>query len=560
MKTTLLRINRRLESIENAPGWAAAPMLLGALALIVAVVGLFWDVAYHIDHGRDANLLTPAHLMILAGLLGLGAAAVSSIVLATILRAETGWRAGPLRIPHAALPMGLMSGSSLAGFPLDDLWHRTYGIDVTLWSPTHLVMIGGAAFGTFAVALFAAEARGLKPSVRLPLWRRLFLFGAIAIGLSVFELEFDFGVPQWQMLFHPLLVALAAGIALTAARSALGRGGALGTAATFLLMRVLLALIVTGLGHTTPMFPLLAVSALCVEAAFLLERRLGSLAAAGLAGLLIGTLGMAGEWVWTRLVFPFPWQPSMLAGMWMPFLIAIAGALVGTAFGQVAGRKPVSIPGPLVGIGVLAIAALLAMPLPKQSEALTANLAVTPASDWTPGHDRYGRPAFERTVNLQLDLSDPAATRGTEYFRVIAWQGGGRRLVNLRETAPGHFEAQGGIPTGGGWKSIALLGNGNRMMAIPISMPPDPEYGKPGVEAVSATRTFVPSEQLIQSEAHGGAPWVAAAAYAGLLTTVVVWILSLALACRAISGGTERLTPVSHLFRLRLRRKPHLSN
>jgi hypothetical protein len=92
--------------------------------------------------------------------------------------------------------MGLMSGSALVAFPLDDLWHRTYGIDVTFWSPTHLMMVGGAVFGPFALAIFAAEARGLSPGARIPLWRRLFLFGAIALGISVFELEFDFGVPQ----------------------------------------------------------------------------------------------------------------------------------------------------------------------------------------------------------------------------------------------------------------------------------------------------------------------------------------------------------------------------
>ena len=33
---------------------------------------------------------------------------------------------------------------ALMGFPLDDIWHRIFGQDVTLWGPTHLMMIGGA--------------------------------------------------------------------------------------------------------------------------------------------------------------------------------------------------------------------------------------------------------------------------------------------------------------------------------------------------------------------------------------------------------------------------------
>ena len=34
---------------------------------------------------------------------------------------------------------------ALVGFPLDDGWHRLFGQDVTLWGPTHLMLIGGAS-------------------------------------------------------------------------------------------------------------------------------------------------------------------------------------------------------------------------------------------------------------------------------------------------------------------------------------------------------------------------------------------------------------------------------
>ncbi|MDQ3306118.1 MAG: hypothetical protein M3535_09110 [Actinomycetota bacterium] len=33
----------------------------------------------------------------------------------------------------------------LAAFPLDELWHRAFGIDVTLWSPTHLMLVGAGS-------------------------------------------------------------------------------------------------------------------------------------------------------------------------------------------------------------------------------------------------------------------------------------------------------------------------------------------------------------------------------------------------------------------------------
>ena len=39
--------------------------------LLIAVIGFYWDVAWHIDFGRDTkNLFTPPHVMILVGLWG----------------------------------------------------------------------------------------------------------------------------------------------------------------------------------------------------------------------------------------------------------------------------------------------------------------------------------------------------------------------------------------------------------------------------------------------------------------------------------------------------------
>jgi hypothetical protein len=49
---------------------------------------------------------------------------------------------------------------ALLGFPLDDIWHRIFGQDVTLWGPTHLMMIGGAGFSTLSALMLNHE--GLK--------------------------------------------------------------------------------------------------------------------------------------------------------------------------------------------------------------------------------------------------------------------------------------------------------------------------------------------------------------------------------------------------------------
>ena len=61
--------------------------------------------------------------------------------------------------------------------------------------------------------------------------------GGVLAALSIYQGEFDFGVPQFRLLFHPVLLAFAAGVALTMGRIVAGRGAALGAVAFFVLVR-----------------------------------------------------------------------------------------------------------------------------------------------------------------------------------------------------------------------------------------------------------------------------------------------------------------------------------
>src|SRR5204863_9711191 len=143
-------------------------------------------------------------------------------------------------------------------------------------------------------------------------FREIVLAGSVLVGLSTFQAEFDFGVPQFRLVCQPLLVMLAAGIALVAARVRLGRGGALMAVGIFLAIRGLLALIVGPIiGNTTPHFPLYIVEAGLVE---LVALRIGGRRpyALGLrSGVAIGTVGLAAEWAWTHVWFANPWPSSL---------------------------------------------------------------------------------------------------------------------------------------------------------------------------------------------------------------------------------------------------------
>jgi hypothetical protein len=134
------------ERQTGLPAWASVPSILLGVSLLVAVLGMYWDISLHIDNGRDPGpLANPAHYLILVGLYGVLVAGVLSMALAgterptkTAIHLGGDWWA-----PVGGLMMAACGAFALAGFPLDDMWHRLFGQDVTLWGPTHLMLIGG---------------------------------------------------------------------------------------------------------------------------------------------------------------------------------------------------------------------------------------------------------------------------------------------------------------------------------------------------------------------------------------------------------------------------------
>ena len=45
------------EKATKLPGWAALPGSFLAIALLIAVFGMYWDISIHIDQGRDPGPL-----------------------------------------------------------------------------------------------------------------------------------------------------------------------------------------------------------------------------------------------------------------------------------------------------------------------------------------------------------------------------------------------------------------------------------------------------------------------------------------------------------------------
>lgn len=533
---------------SGLPGWVALPAAIATASLLLAVFGMYWDIALHIDVGRDPGpLANPAHYFILAGLFGIFAAGFTAMVLpferpsATAIRLAPGWHA-----PLGGVLICACGAFALMGFPLDDVWHRVFGQDVTLWGPTHLMLIAGAAMTLLGMAVLLVE--GLRANRSVPAaerergWtatlRAVALTGGFLVGLSALQAEFDFGVPQFRLVFQPMLIMLAAGVGLVAVRSWAGRGAALGAVAFFLALRGGLALIVGPvLGESTPHFPLYLVEALIVEAIALRVSRDRPLAFALWSGAGIGTLGLAAEWGWSHLWMPIAWPAALLPeGALLGFAMAVVGALIGGWVGMrlaVDTRCDLAYPRAAGVLSALAVAAMIGFALFKPADGVVR--AEVSLSDIQAGP--------KRTVRATVKIDPPAAAENAEWLNATAWQGGGLVVDQLRRVAPGRYETTQSIPVNGSWKALVRLHEGSSLSAVPIYMPADQAIPASEVPALRRfERPFVADHSLLQREQKVAAPALTVVAYGVVLALAlsVLGLLAWALHHLGSAGGDRR--------------------
>jgi hypothetical protein len=140
------------------------------LAKAVAGIGVGWDIRWHVVIGRDSFWIAP-HVMTYAGV------TVASIVCFGVLVLET-WAARRGQMPRDGLRIAGLVGSrgyhlawwgialTILAAPIDDLWHRLFGIDVTLWSPPHLLGLAGAQINSLGCLLIAQEVYAIGSRMR----------------------------------------------------------------------------------------------------------------------------------------------------------------------------------------------------------------------------------------------------------------------------------------------------------------------------------------------------------------------------------------------------------
>jgi hypothetical protein len=513
--------------LMKMPGWAAVPLAVAGVSLVVAVFGFYWDVATHIDHGRDESVFgNPAHWPILVGLVGIAVAGMLSLLLGTdedrpgAFQLRTGWQ-----IPIGGVLLLLCGLVAMLGFPIDDVWHRIFGQDVTLWSPPHIQMVAGASLCTIAMWILLVEAQRAAPrqmSGRRHHWHEVAIAGAVLIGMSTLQGEFDYGVPQFNQLFHPVMIALAAGIALVPARTRLGPGGALKAVAFFLGLRVLLTLFVTGVfDHLTFHFPLYLGAAIVVEvsARFVAPDR--QLSFGAVSGLGIGTVGLAVEAAWVNAWFPTPWTAALLPeALLLAVPTAVAAGIVGGFLARSLappGSLRQAVPAALAPAAAVVIVAALAYPLSGGQLDAVAHMELEPAEE---GHAH---------VSIQLD--PPRVAENARWFQVMSWQGAGwwsddhTRYQDLEPLGEGRYRTTVPVPIDGEWKTMIRLHTGQVLAAAPIFLPEDPAIPVDEVPAeAQMTREFVPDEEILLREMQPAPPWLHSGAHLVMLLIAAAWV------------------------------------
>ena len=602
----LARAASGLGRLFGAPGWVALPVFVAAVSLLLTMGGGYWDIGYHIDYGRDDGPLgNPGHYPMLFGFFGTFAAGILAAGLAreqdaspAWLRIREGWQ-----VPVGAVLLLACAGFGLLALPLDDVWHRIFGQDVTLWSPTHFMLLGGATMSVIGMCVLVAEGmqarrraraaangagtraaaeqwsrlelrlRG-EPRVRVELRRNIIdraeilwagfqkvaLIGGMLVGLEAFLAEYDWGVPLYRQVWQPLLLAAFSGFVFVAARSWAGRGGAIGAWGVYVVVRSLATLIPVIAGRSPSVMPLLLVGAICVELVALRAAPAARpLAFGALAGLACGTLGFAGEYAWSHLAMPLPWTTALIAeGLPSAAIAGTAGGVLGALLAA-ALRAELPARARARGAFLGAFAVLLALGVNagiREVPDATAEFRLTEVS---------GEP--ERSALATVRIEPASATDSANWLYVLAWQGGPgtQRIVDrLEQVGDGVYRSTEPIPLHGSWKSGLRLQNGRARGAAAIRMPADEALAGSGEtlpasfdrsEAemmrssagaelpapASFTRPFLDDGTIILRETKDDVPgWLWTAAIATIFAIYATFIAAIALGLgRLTRRGTD---------------------
>jgi hypothetical protein len=269
-------LTRQSETKRERDLWSIGVLPILALGSLAGLTGVYWDIAWHIDKGRD-SFFSPPHNLIYAFML-----IVLVMSLYGLIRDQRSTpfhlNIGPMKLHPGLLIVAVGAMLVLFFAPADDLWHRIFGPDATLWGPMHLIGLVGFTMATFGGFLSSWLERSLSTKRQKLFSVSAFFFAVILLGWTMLYLaEYEYRIQVFPTFWHSLLLMALPTFSLVLVAKLLPfRWAATLTALAFTAFRLLLAgyLAVTAnydlAGQTKPALPILIVTGFVID---LLMRR-----------------------------------------------------------------------------------------------------------------------------------------------------------------------------------------------------------------------------------------------------------------------------------------------
>ncbi|MFP4339125.1 MAG: hypothetical protein ACLFQO_01710 [Cyclobacteriaceae bacterium] len=234
-----------------------------AFASLSIIIGLIWDISWHMSIGRD-GLLSPPHLGMYLG------AVISGFFSGYQVLKTTFWGSQEEK-QRSVRFWGIFYGTlgalfciwgcfaMLTSAPFDDWWHNTYGLDVTILSPPHTVLLlgmvmvqFGAMTSVLAIQNQPAPAGLSERQLRLrnQLLQAIFIItaGFFLVMLYTISSEYQGRYRMHGSTFYIVGAILYPFFLSTIARSSQLKWAATATAGVYMLVLMLMAWIL-------PLFP-----------------------------------------------------------------------------------------------------------------------------------------------------------------------------------------------------------------------------------------------------------------------------------------------------------------
>jgi len=200
------------------------PLWAGAASISSIIFGLYWDISWHITIGRD-TFWTPAHLAIQFGAV-LAALSCGALILGATFGKDAALRQASVQVwgfrgPFGAFLAAWGGATMIVSAPFDNWWHDSFGLDVQIISPPHMVLAAGIFFvGIGSLVLMAGPKNRAAGTAQIKLERLFVYIGANLLTLySILMIEFTYYAGMHRAMPYKvlsygapmLLVALARG-------------------------------------------------------------------------------------------------------------------------------------------------------------------------------------------------------------------------------------------------------------------------------------------------------------------------------------------------------------